>query len=895
MILLRRRARTTETIQWATASGAAIAITTGRRIGPYEVLSTLGSGGMGDVYRARDGKLNRDVALKVLPDAFALDAERLARFRREAQVLAALNHPHIAAIYGFEDSGSVHALVMEIVEGETLRGPLPVARALSLAKQIAEALEYAHERGVVHRDLKPANIKVTPDGVIKLLDFGLAKAVENPAAAGSVNDSPTLTFDGTRAGLILGTAAFMAPEQAQGKAADRRADIWSFGAVFYEMLSGKQAFAGESVSDTLASVLKDEPDWSALPSDTPEAIRLLLRRCLAKDRKQRLQAIGEARIALDDVASGRTGGTTTAVPVRSSRWWFAVAGWLAAAAAAVVGVALWRSTRQPPAPAAQIVRFTIGQSVANLPGSVALSRDGSQLAYVGDPDGQIYVRELDRLDARPVPGTEGASIPCFSPDGKSVSFLLGEGSHVTLNEVSIQGGPVQPLAPAPTLGGPPAQSWAATGDIFYTSDGVLMKFPANGGKPETVLSPRAGSGVRWYAAPQLLPDGHWLLVSASMGLGPSALRAIALNLSTGEQKTLLDHVGLTQYLPAGASGYLAYYDALTASLKAVAFDPIRLESRGLPAPVLDGIQNTIGPFGLYAVSDSGVLVYGRGTPGSTLVWVDRHGAEQALGPARRYNFVRLSPDGQRVALTISGESDDLWIYTIRTGTLTRITSEGNAVYPVWTPDSATVIYARRPDDVLLAVPADGSAAPRILASHAFAPTAVSSSGTLIGFLANRMQVLSLRTPTSGEMRPSPFPDSGVNGGFAVFSPNGNWVAYETDDSAKLEVYVTPYPGPGPKVPISVDGGDYPRWAASGRELFFRNGNKMMSAAVDTGAQFRSDTPTVLFTGNYASDYDPAPDGTRFLMIGRAGQPSGGDRIEVVVNWFEELKRLIPPK
>jgi serine/threonine-protein kinase len=633
---------------------------------------------MGDVYRARDGKLNREVALKILPDAFALDADRLARFRREAHVLAALNHPNIAAIHGFEDSGSVHALVMEIVEGEALCGPLPVAQALPLAKQIVEALEYAHERGVVHRDLKPANIKVTPDGVIKLLDFGLAKAVENPTVAGDVNDSPTLTFDGTRAGLILGTAAYMAPEQAQGKTADRRADIWSFGAVLYEMLSGKQAFAGESVSDTLASVLKDEPDWSALPGDTPPAIRLLLRRCLTKDRKQRLQAIGEARIVLDDVASGRTDETAAAVPVRSSRWWFAVAGWLTAAAAAAAGLALWHSTHQTPAPAAQIVRFTLGQSVASLPGSVALSRDGSQLAYVGNPNDQIYVRKLDQLDARPIAGTEGAKVPCFSPDGRWLSFFLGRGPHTTLNKVLIQGGPVQTLAPAGTVSGPPTQSWAATDDIFYTSDGALMKVRANGGKPETILSPRAGSGVRWYAAPQLLPNGHWLLVSASMTLGVNGLRAIALNLSTGEQEILLDHVGITQYLPTGAAGHLAYYDVRTASLKAVAFDPIRLESRGVPAPVLDGIQNTYDPFGLYAVSDSGALVYGRGTPGSTLVWVDRHGAEQALGPARRYDFARLSPDGQRVAVTISGESDDVWIYTIRTGTLTRITSEGTA-------------------------------------------------------------------------------------------------------------------------------------------------------------------------------------------------------------------------
>jgi serine/threonine protein kinase len=633
-------------------------LTSGVKLGKYEILALIGKGGMGEVYRAKDTKLGRQVAIKVLPEALARDPDRLARFEREAKVLASLNHSNIATIYGVEEGVEGTALVMELVEGDTLAVPQLLDAALKQARQIAEALEYAHERAVIHRDLKPANIKVTPEGKVKLLDFGLAKAIEDPAEpsdpSNAASNSPTVTLGHTRTGVILGTGAYMSPEQANGKPTDRRSDIFSFGAVFYEMLTGKQAFTGESMGDTLASVLKLEPDWKALPPETPPAIVRLLHRCLAKDRKQRLQAIGEARIVLESPF------VEDAAPPKPSRDRREAV--FAALALVATALALWGWLRPKPPDTHAVMRFQDTVSMAHFPGAVVLSRDGSRLAFVGGPQGQIYVRMLDQFEARPIPGTEGADFLSFSPDGQSISFMtFASGGTQQLKKISIAGGPAQKLATAGTALGPPVQSWEEDGNIYFASEGVLQRISQNGGQPQAIAAPDNKKGERYYVGPQLLPGGTQLLVSIYVGGSFSSHQVVALNLQTGAKKILLDHAGITQYVAVelgSAMGYLLYWDLTSGSLMAAPFDAKRLEVKGAPVSVTDGISaSRLVGWGQFGISDSGTLAYVPGTapqgPARTLVWVDRHGAEQPISaPPRAYDRPSLSPEGDRVAVGI---------------------------------------------------------------------------------------------------------------------------------------------------------------------------------------------------------------------------------------------------
>jgi Tol biopolymer transport system component len=874
-------------------------LSAGDKLGHFEILSTLGAGGMGEVYRARDPKLKRDVALKVLLDAVSGDADRMLRFEREAEVLASLHHQNIAMIYGVEDG----ALVMELVEGATLKGPLPMEEALRLAAQIAEALEYAHERGVIHRDLKPANVKVTPDGVVKLLDFGLAKAIEGPAAPANPANSPTMTIGAeTRVGMILGTAAYMSPEQARGRTADRRADIWSFGAVFYEMLTGELAFGGESVSDILASVLRAEPDWSKLPPETPVAIRKLLRRCLTKDRKQRLQSIGEARIAIEELeveeVSDRPSAPLAAPHAR--RFWPA-AGWIAAAVLA--GVAIWGWSRPAAVPRHDVVRFTTTiPPITSEPGAIALSRDGSRVAFVSGEKNQIYVRMMDQLDAKLIPGTEGAEYLSFSPDGQWISYIGG-----ALKKIAVAGGPAQTIAEIAPGVLSPIQDWGTDGNILYSSGGALMRVSASGGKPQTIanLDPKRNEVA--FGGAELLPDGKHLLVSlaiagASSGKGGEVA---ALNLQSGEKKVLVEHTTLSaHYLP---SGHIVYYSASTRSLMAVAFDVSRMEVKGSPVPALDGVQGySNSPFGLLGVSDSGTLAYIAGASelpmDRKLVWVDRKGVEQALpAPPRIYLGGRLSPDGQLIALTISTQGRDIWVYDLTRGTLAKITSVGNAGNAMWTPDGKRLIFGQYGGSSTWWVPADSSGPATMLATATkgvMYPDAVSPDGkTLIGFNSDgEMWTLPLPVGAPGEARVQPFLSSGdlrVHKGDSAFSPDGRWVAYRSDETGRREVYVAPYPGPGGKIPISTDGGYVPLWSRNGHELFYRNGNKVMAVDVQTSPAFRAGTPRLVFEGRYGN-YDVAPDGRRFLMITAPAAPKAPtDQMTVVLNWFEELRRRVP--
>jgi eukaryotic-like serine/threonine-protein kinase len=888
----------------------------GEKLGPYEILAPLGAGGMGEVYRARDTKLKREVALKVLPASFAGDPGRLDRFQREAEVLASLNHPHIAQIYGVEDG----ALVMELVEGETLSSRLPIDTALHYAHQIAEGLEYAHERGVIHRDLKPTNIKVTPEGTVKLLDFGLAKAIEDPAASrDDPEHSPTLTLGVTRVGVILGTAAYMSPEQASGRNADRRADIWSFGAVLYEMLAGKRAFAGESVSDTLATVLKLDPDWSALPADTPASIRRLIQRCLTKDRKQRLQAIGEARIALESPV------VEDAVP--SVGTFARLLPWIAATAlfAAVTCFMLWRWLRSAAAEPRAVLRVTVTLPVqSDTPDIIALSRDGSRLAFVGR-ERQIYLKMMDQFEARPIPGTEGSATCClaFSPEGQWISYISGGSPNLRLVKVAVSGGPPQTLTDLKESSG---QTWGPDGNILFTKEGdALMRISSSGGTPETLAAPDTKRGEWGYFYPRLVPGGQDVLVGVGVAAGTKrVLQIAAMNLQTREKKILLESGGVpAQYLPSNPGslhGHIVYFDSGTRRLMAVPFDVKRSKAEGSPAPVLDDLLGT--PFPQFTISDSGTLAYvpsGAGSESlSTLVWVDRTGTEQALpAPPRAFRAFQLSPDGEHIAFEIQGDrSNDLWNYDIARGTFARLTTDGNNIGPVWTPDGKRLIYSfNGPQNwELRSLAADNSGSPSVLWSGVgvddYRTSTVSPDGkTLVVHLdsfanGTTFFMLPLGESPSRDSRPQPFLKSSFLMGDLRFSPDGRYVSYQSLESGHSEIYVAPYPGPGGRLPISTGGGSAARWSRSGRELFYRSSEglnwqhapgRMMVVDIQTTPTIRVGKPQSLFEKrDDLLGFDLAPDGRRFLMLkSQAAEQGSTVQLNLVVNWFDDLRRRVP--
>jgi serine/threonine-protein kinase len=880
-----------------------MSLSAGSKLGPYEILAPIGAGGMGEVYKARDTKLKRDVALKVLPDAFVDDEDRMLRFQREAEVLASLNHPHIAHIYGVEE----RALVMELVAGETLPAGVPVDTALGYAKQIAEALEYAHERGVIHRDLKPANIKVAPEGEVKLLDFGLAKAIEDPAT-GNDNpaNSPTLTLGATRIGVILGTAAYMAPEQASGKTVDRRADIWSFGAVLFEMLTGKRAFEGESTSDTLATVLKLDPDWSALPKTTPAGIVKLIRRCLTKDRRQRLQAIGEARIAIEEAIEGKVDAPTVAAVKQPKLAWM-----LFALMTVIAGTTLWAWLRPtPPEPHGAVqLTATIPPLANNSPLSLAISHDGSRLAFVGGPQRELYVRMMDQPEARPIPGTENASYPRFSPDGQWISFVEAS-QPPKLKKVALAGGLPQVLSDIGIGGYPATQDWGWDGNILFThGSGALMRIPATGGKAETLATPDPKKGELFYFGEQLLPGGQ-ILTSLAFTGGVRALGSgiRVLNPKTGETKMLVESAGYGRYVPLGpglTSGYIVHYIAGTASLMAVPFDANRLVAKGSAVPVVDGVLGyTTSPMPYLDVSDTGTLAYVAGNPNGnsqrTLVWVDRKGAEEPVpAPPQGYFAQRISPDGLNIAVEIIG-GDDLFVsvYDLARGTLHRIAPDQPGLYPVWTPDGKGVIFSDRMRG-LSSAPADGSSAPTSLVSReagALFASSISHDGkTLIGYSSGNLWLLPLPEGGASAGRLQPFLDSRGQKSDPEFSPDGHWVAYQSNEAGSGEIYVVPFPGPGGKFLISTSRGSYPRWSRDGRELFYMSGDKMMVVDVKTSPAFQPGKPRVLFEGVYSGTYDVSPDGKRFLMVKPlAGATQGpANQVTVVLNWFEELRRRAP--
>ncbi|MEE9264628.1 MAG: protein kinase [Vicinamibacteria bacterium] len=885
-------------------------LVSGSLLGPYEILSPIGAGGMGEVYRARDTKLGRDVAIKVLPSEVAETPERLARFRREAHLLASLNHPHIASIYGIEEIEERPFLVLELVEGEDLserlrRGVLPVDEALDVARQVAEALEEAHEKGIVHRDLKPANIKVTPDGEVKVLDFGLAKAYAGDTTDGSASDlshSPTLAREGTAAGVIMGTAAYMSPEQARGKQVDKRADNWAFGCVLYEMLAGKKLFTGETVSDILAAVLKSDADWESLPASTPTTIRLLLRRCLDRDRKHRLQAMGEARIAIEDyLADPDAASVLPSAPAASSTPRRRALPWAMVGALAVLSGVLWSSLETPRSDTTVRLSITLPPTVRL--GSaqqllVAVSPDAERFVYVASSGktSQLYVRELDAFEAKPLPQTEGAQNPFFSPDGRSVGFFA-EGK---LKKVAIEGGVPTELAEAAWGHG----TWGPDGTIIYTPNynTGLWRVSAGGGTPEELTAPEATEDTLGHWWPQALPDAKTVFFTAFTTPAERS-RIVALSLETMQQKTVMEGGSFGRYAP---TGHLVFTRRNT--LMAARFDLARLEATAAPVPVLQDVplhpSNGHSQFGF---SHDGSLVY---IPASVLtadreiVWVDRNGAIETVTDVRRpYAEPRLSPDGNRVALTIEGSNRDIWIHELGRGTLTRLTFDPTSDQtPTWTPDGTKLLYrSDRPVFDLFWKPADGSAEeePLFTSDNDKYPMTVSPDGKVLIFLATPSETRDdiWLLPLEGEKTPQALIRSQFNERNAVLSPNGRWLAYQSDESGRFEVYVQAYPGLGGKWQISTDGGSGPLWARSGRELFYRNGDQMMAVPITTQSGFSAGEPRLLFEGRFEHferhpGYDVSLDGQRFLMI-RTPPESAPRRLNVILNWFEELERLAP--
>ena len=924
----------------------------GETLGPYQVLEKLGEGGMGEVYRARDTKLGRDVAIKVLPAAFTADRDRLTRFEREARVLASLNHPHIGAIYGLEDADGIQALVLELIEGETLaeymvrlkadttgagksgagksvvsgfsRTGMPLAQALPIARQIADALDAAHERGIIHRDLKPANIKITPAGVVKVLDFGLAKVVADDASTPDLSQSPTVTVAGTREGVILGTPAYMSPEQARGQAVDKRTDIWAFGCVLFELVTGRAAFKGGTISDTIAAILTREPDWTTLPAATPTAIRTLLRRCLEKDRRRRLADAADARLEIDEALAFPTTETVTPARAPSRR-----VGPLAIALA-LTGVALttallvWGVMRPAPQASARPARFAIvpppAQALAasRAARDVVLSPDGAQLVYTG-PRGQLIVRALDQLEARPLSGVTNAGGPFLSPDGRWIGFFTGTSGE--LKKVAIAGG--TPIALCRYVGVPRGASWSVDDTIVFATNEPatgLLRVRADGGKPEVLTTPDSAKGIdEDHLFPSVLPDGRAVLFTIGPGTGSSNaanVQVAVLDLATGQRKTLIRGGSQAEYVD---TGHLIF--AAAGSLRAVRFDVATREILSAPLTVVDQVMTAVTGAANFSVARNGTLAYVMGGAATqsigprSLVWVTRQGREEPIAaPARAYLYPSISPDGARVAVAIADQEHDIWTWDVARQTLTRLTFDpGRDWYPAWTPDGRRIVFmsARTGVSHLYSRLADGSGADERLTTSSnvqFTSPSFTPDGTRLVFAevvpgtGEDLRSVAMNPLTGrpvGDGQSEPLLQTIFAERNAQISPDGHWLAYESNESGQEEVHVRPFPNVGDgRWQVSSGGGTVPLWARSGRELFYRDREALMSASVQTTPTFSAGTPTKLFEGyvfGLGRNYDVSRDGQRFLMIKdeAAGRETAAPRMVIVLNWLEELKSHVP--
>ena len=892
-------------------------LTTGTRLNQYEVTAQLGVGGMGEVYRARDTRLHRSVALKILPPLFATDRERLARFEREAQVLASLNDPHIAQLYGVEESSGVLALVMELVEGPTLaemiatpRG-IPMDDALAVARQIAEAIEAAHDLGITHRDLKPANVKVRRDGVVKVLDFGLARAMTGDAllgaSAATIENSPTMTSPGVTAfGVILGTAAYMAPEQARGKMVDRRADIWAFGTVLYEMLTGRRPFTGETVTDVLSAVVTREPDWDALPPSTPAPVARLLHRCLEKDPRKRLRDIGEARIVLEapnaiaddrgSLASETTSSGSRRVVIPSL---VAVLAILALAS----GYLAFSRGQQQPKGSATVTRFDVQApdaatlTLAFRP-AVVLAANGSAAAFVAASGGidRVYVRTRSDVVARLIPGSERGTGPTLSPDGKWVAFFAAG----AIRTAPIDG-EATTIATATDVRG---MSWSDDGTLFLTEDAIvpLHSLPAAGGpkRQVTTLAP----GERTHRWPQALPGSKHVLFSVGSLGSPDSYDGGTIdvvNVETGERRVVIKGAAMARYC---GDGRLLY--SRGAELFSVRFDPDRLVTSGEAVRVAPVARDPGTGAAHFSCAADGTLAF---VPASSLsdlrrlVWMSGSGQiEPAKLPAGRYRDAQVSPDGKRVVLlNLIGSLGDVWTYDFDSGAFSRLTFTSTNVAPVWSRDSQTIYYtsfnAGATESTLWRKPADGSrdaVAVAKMSGRVYIDWVDPSETKAVvdQIVTDRHDIVRVSFGDSAPI--DRLVSTPANELAATVSPGGNWLAYQSDDRGRTEVYVRDLGGSGAQWQVTSEGGEEPRWSGDGRQLFYRSVNRIMAVPLEPGKTFRPGPARGLFDGAYGSDiesgrsYDVDPVSGRFLLVRPADSGPSPTALRVVLNWAFDL-------
>ena len=916
----------------------------GTSLSHYRITEKLGQGGMGEVYRAEDTVLGRQVAIKVLPDIFAGDPERLARFEREAKLLASLNHPNIAAIHGLEAHEGTRFLVLELVEGQTLserlkKGRIPLDETLAICRQIAEGLEAAHEKGIIHRDLKPANVKVTPEGKVKVLDFGLARALQDRAANEDLSHSPTITDEMTRPGVVLGTAAYMSPEQARGKPVDKRADIWAFGCVLYECLTGKRAFQGDTITETVAAILKSEPGWTLLPADTPPFVRSLLRRCLKKDPNLRLHDIADVRIEM----LGEPSEPAEVIPSArhfALRWVLSIV-----TAALVIGVLIGRVATKYFNPATAAISQPVVRSPVRLePGhwldggrwrppygfdqptrtAMAISGDGRFFVYSAiaeDPGpqvkSQLYLRRSDQLEGKPIAGTEGGISPFLSPDDRWVGFWAGElfvGGK--LMKVSIDGGVPVTLCDAMW---PYGASWGHDNSIVFSPDVEcgLSRISADGGIPEILTTPDRTKEEDSHRLPHWLPDGKGILFTIMREWHDTHPRVALLDLRTRKWKVLLEDAADARYV---STGHLVFLRQGT--LMAVPFDLEMLQQMGQPVPTITKVMQATNitqtayetAAGQFSVSDSGWLVYvsGGAVPDweNSIVWVDQKGTVQPVAPFKApFYGPRLSPDGQWIAYMTLGREWLVWVYDLNRGTASLLTREGIASQVTWTPDGKRLVFNWCSSGQLNLYwqPADGSQPMERLTTgkyHQY-PGSFSPDGTTLALvdyarpdaLDTNILLLNLQS-----RRVTPFLNSESLEMYPEFSPDGRWMAYMSKESGRWEVYVQPFPSKGGKWLISQEGGTEPLWAPDGKQLFYRSPDWMQIWVVDvrTNGSFFAAKPRLLFKapgfalGWAGRGWDISHDGQRFLMVKQEERkPQPVTEMILVQNWFEELKRLCP--
>jgi len=882
------------------------------RLGHYEIVDQLGAGGMGEVYRARDTKLGRDVAIKILPEVFAQDEERRLRFEREARLLASLNHPNIGTIHGLESDGDTHFLVLELVEGEDLsdriaRGALPLEEALGVARQIASALEAAHDQGVVHRDLKPGNIRITPSGTVKVLDFGLAKAIEGDAGLPSaLSKSPTvLTASPTAHGVILGTAAYMSPEQARGKAVDRRADVWAWGCVLYEMLTGRMAFSGETVTDTLARILEREPDWGSLPPNTPPRLERVLRRCLTKNVNQRQRDVGDARIEMDDESrdAGVAAAQAGAAPGRGGKTGgrsmvtIAAVTAIVALAAGFLGDRILRPT--PEAPPQKVRRFiTPVTGAATRGGMLAVSRDGMMVAYTDAPAAggrlNLVVHPLDQLEGVPIPTASSPASPSFSPDGQWIAYTTA----TAVQRVSIAGGEPRDIT----------QTRAYESIHWWRQDEIVMSYVSEknvrciarvaggGGTPEILFAPRDSLQEYEFNRPFVLPGWRGILFYA---YSESRRSIMVWDAKTGEIKELIhDNAWSPMYSP---TGHLVFINWDSGSLDAVRFDLETLEVKGTPVTVVASfLWNS-----QYDISDDGTLVYlpqNIEFEGNRILRIMPNGDEIALvetgGPWRNPS---VSKDGNHLLMREVKANCTVWLYDIERESMQRLTFEGDCHNPTFSPDDQYVIYsvedaATRQNFV---VPVDGSAPPRSVGGPGISlhPRSWSRDGkwvadTQVGLRTNAdIYLQNMETEEPQE----PWLQTRFNEQDPDISPDGRWIAYTSDETGQNEVYVSPFDGRASRYVVSVGGGGLARWSPDGRYLYYTHGNALYRTTVQAnGDVFRASRPEVTLDELplIERDYTVLPDGS-VVVVGSTGKGATSGQLVVTLGFFEELKKLVP--